>query len=335
MKMKKMRLSWLAGLFLVGFFSFSQAAEFPTKDLNGIIMWGAGGPTDIAARALTPLVEKTLGKQIILQNKTGASGAVAVQWVYNQASDGYTLLYGAQDPQIYRVMDIGQLDYKDFYPINIYARGVGVIACNVNAPWKTFADLISDAKRNPGAIKMGSTGPGALAHISASMMKAIDGVTFNHIIFPGDGPVATAIMGGHVQFSTPTMLACKEHIRAGRLRALAVLSDEPVEGMEQVPLITSFNPGYKKFLPWGWFLGAWVKRDTPDDAKKKLVDAFKKGSEDPKFKDFLKNMGAVPMGISGVEADTFLTKFQNVTTWLLHDAGAAKVSPEKFGFPRP
>ena len=90
----------------------SSCATFPTKDLSGVIQWGAGGATDNVARAVTPLVEKHLGKQVILQKKPGATGAVAVQWVYNQPSDGYTLLYGAENPLLYRVLDISQLDTK-------------------------------------------------------------------------------------------------------------------------------------------------------------------------------------------------------------------------------
>ena len=319
----------------VGFFSFAQAADFPEKDLSGIIQWGAGGGTDNVARAVTPLVEKYLGKQIVLQNKPGATGAVAVQWVHNQAADGYTLLYGAENPTLYKVLDISQLDYKDFEPIIILCRGIGVVTCNVNAPWKTLNDLFADAKSRPGVIKMGSTGPGGLAHVASCMMKAVDGVTFNHIVFPGDGPVSTAMMGGHIQVSTPSAMACRENIRAGRVRALAVIADEPVAGLEDVPLITKDHPQYKKFLPWGYFFGVWVKKNTPAAAREKLVAAFKKGSQEPKFQELLKNIGAVYMGISGAEAEKYIAHYQSVTTWLLHDAEATKASPAKFGIPKP
>jgi tripartite-type tricarboxylate transporter receptor subunit TctC len=324
----------MAGLFLVTF-SLAQAAEFPTKDFIGIIQWGAGGATDNVARAVTPLVEKYLGKQIVLQNKPGATGAVAVQWVTNQPSDGYTLLYGAENPQLYKVLDISQLDYKDFYAINVLARGVGVIVCNNNAPWKTFKDLIEDAKKQPGMIKMGSTGPGGLPFVVGAMMKAINGVTFTEIPFGGEGPGMTALQGGHVQWMTVGLTAGREHIRAGRVRPLVMVTDEPIPGLENIPLITSVFPEYKKYLPWGPYYGIWVKRDVPEDAKKKLVDAFQKGSREAKFQDFIKDFGAVYMGTYGDEADKFLRHWQSVTCWLLQDAGAAKVSPDKFGIPRP
>ncbi len=334
--MRKMK--WLYGvvaLLTVCFLASAQAEDFPAKDLTGYIQWGAGGATDNVARAVTPYVEKVLGKQVILQNKPGATGAVAVQWVHNQPSDGYTLLYGAENPLLYRVLDISQLEYKDFYPIALIARNVGVVICNVDQPWKHVNELFADAKKNPGQIKMGSTGPGGLTNVAGAMFKAINGVTFNPIVFPGEGPVITAMLGGHVQWSTVGLASAREHIRAGRLRALALVSDTSVAGLENVPLITSASADYKKFLPWGPFYGVFVKKDTPDAVKKALVDAYRKGLNDPKAQEFIKNFGSVFMGISGAEAEKFLNRWQSVTTWLLDDAKEVKFSPAKFGIPKP
>jgi len=335
--MRKMK--WLYGvvaLLTVCFLTSAQAADFPTKDLSGIIQWGAGGATDNVSRATTPYVENALGKQIVLQNKPGATGAIGLMSVYNQPADGYTLLYGAENPCIYKVLDISQIDYDAFFPVMLIARNVGVVVVNNDQPWKTLGELFEAAKKSPGTIKMGSTGPGGLPHVVSSMMKATSGVNFNHIVFQGEGPLTTAILGGHVQWSTFGMAACSEHIRAGRMRALAVVSEVPIAGVvENVPLITATSADYKKFLPWGPFYGVFVKKETPDAAKKTLVDAFKKGVGDPKAQAFIKNFGSVYMGISGAEAEKFLKQWQSTTSWLLQDAGATKVSPEKFGIPKP
>ena len=325
----------VVGMAMVGFFSLSQAADFPTKDFSGIIMWGAGGGTDNVARAVTPLVEKHLGKQIILQNKPGATGAVATQWVANQPSDGYTLLYGAENPQLYKVLDISPLDYKDFYPINVLARGVGVLVVNNNTPWKTFKEFIEDAKKQPGMIKMGSTGPGGLTSVVGAMMKGVSGVTFTEIPFGGEGPGITALLGGHVQGIAVGLTAGREHIRAGRVRPLVMVSSEPIPGLENIPTVTSIYPEYKKYLPWGPYYGVWVKKDAPEAAKKVLVDAFQKGSKEQKFQDFIKDFGAVYMGTYGDEANKFLNHSQSVTCWLMQEAGVTKASPEKFGIPKP
>ena len=332
------KIKWLCvmvALLAVGLAAPVWAADFPTKDFSGIIQWGAGGATDNVSRATTPYVEKALGKQIVLQNKPGATGAVGLMQVYNSPADGYTLLYGAENPTLYKVLEISQIDYDAFYPVMLIARNVGVVVVNNDSPYKTLGDLFADAKKNPGQVKMGSTGPGGLPHVVASMMKATSGVDFNQIVFQGEGPLTTAILGGHVQWSTFGMAACSEHIRAGRMRPLAVVSEVPIAGLENVPLITATSADYKKFLPWGPFYGVFVRKETPDAAKKVLVDAFQKGLKDPQAQAFIKNFGSVYMGIYGVEAEKFLKKWQSVTCWLLQDAGATKFSPDKFGIPKP
>jgi len=334
--MRKMKwLYGIAALLTVCFVASAQAADFPTKDISGIIQWGAGGATDNVSRATTHYVEKALGKQIVLQNKPGATGAVGLMSVYNQPADGYTLLYGAENPTLYKVLDISQIDYDAFYPVMLIARNVGVIVCNNDQPWKTLGDLFADAKKNPGQLKMGSTGPGGLPHVVSSMLKATSGVTFNQIVYQGEGPLTTAILGGHIQWTTMGMAAVREHLRAGRVRALAVVSDAPVPTLENIPLITATSADYKKFLPWGPFYGVFVKKETPDAVKKALVDAFQKGLKDPKAQEFIANFGSVYMGISGAEAEKFLKQWQSTTTWLLQDAGATKFSPDKFGIPKP
>jgi len=331
-----MRRLLILSMVLVAFgFGTAVAADFPTTDLQGVIMWGAGGATDNVARAITPNVEPLLGKSIVLINKAGGTGAISTQYVYSRPSDGYTLLYGAENPQLHRVLELSQLDYKDFYPVNILARGVGVIVVNNDTPWKTFKELIEDAKKRPGEIKMGSTGPGGLPYTVGAMIRSVTGFDVIPVPFDGEGPGVTALMGGHVDVMPAGLTAVREHIRAGRVRALAVVSDTPIPGLEDLPLITQDFPQFKKYLPWGPFYGVWVKRDVPDDVKKILVDAFQKGAATPKFESFIADFGAVMMNIHGAEADKFLLHWQSVSCWLLQDAGATKVSPETLGIPKP
>jgi tripartite-type tricarboxylate transporter receptor subunit TctC len=333
--MKKWFFSILVFAMMGGIVFSAYAADFPDRDLQGIIMWGAGGATDNVARAVTPHVEAALGKQIILVNKPGGTGAISAQYVYGRPADGYTLLYGAENPQVYRILKLSDLDYKDFYPVNVLAHGVGVIVANNNMPWNSFKDLVEDAKKRPGQIKMGATGPGGLPYTVGAMTRTVTGFDVISVPFGGEGPGITALQGGHVDFMPAGLTAVREHIRAGRVKALAVVSDTPIPGLEDIPLITKDFPEFKKYLPWGPFYGVWCKRDVPEDAKKKLVDAFHKGASQPKFQAFLKDFGAVSMNISGDEADQFLKKWQSVTCWMYQYAGAAKVSPGDLGIPKP
>ena len=136
-----------------------QAQNYPTRDIQGTIMWGAGGATDNLARVLAPAVEADLGQKIVLVNRPGGVGAIATQYVHSRPADGYTILFGAENPQLHRVLGLAQLDYKDFYPVMIMGRNVQVFVVRPDAPWKTLTELVNDIKARPGQIRVGSTGP--------------------------------------------------------------------------------------------------------------------------------------------------------------------------------
>jgi tripartite-type tricarboxylate transporter receptor subunit TctC len=310
-------------------------AEFPERNLLGVIMWGAGGATDVVARAVTPHVEPALGKKIVLENKPGATGAISTQYVNARPADGYTLLYGAENPQLHKVLAVAQLDYADFYPVSILARGVAVIVANNDMPWRSFKELVEDARARPGAIKMGGTGPGGLPYVVGALLQTVTSLDVTTVPFEGEGPGVTALLGGHVDFMPVGVGAAAEHVKAGRVRALAVVNAEELEMLPGVPPITRDFAEFGKYLPWGPFYGIFVKRDVPDEAKAKLVAAFKAGADSAEFQRLMTDRGNVMMSISGDEADEFLKRWQSVTAWLLQDAGAAKVSPEEFGIPRP
>lgn len=333
--MKRLAFMLILSVVAVSSLATAYAADFPQKDLQGIIMWGAGGATDNVARAITPHVEPFLGKQFVLINKPGGTGAISTQYVYSQPPDGYTILFGAENPQVHRILQLSDMDYKDFYPINILGRGVGVVVANKDMPWNSFKDLVEDAKKRPGEIKMGSTGPGGLPYTVGAMAKAVTEFEVTPVPFKGEGPGVTALLGGHVDFLPAGITAVREHIRAGRVKALAMVSDKPIPGLEDIPLITQDFPAFEKYLPWGPFYGVWCKKDVPDAAKMKLVEAFQKGASQPQFQEFLKDFGTVSMNISGDEADKFLRKWQSTTNWMYEYAGATKVSPADLGIPKP
>lgn len=313
----------------------AAAQDFPEREMLGVIMWGAGGATDVVARGVTPVVEEALGKPIVMLNKAGAAGAISVAYVNAAPSDGYTILYGAENPQLHGVMGLSELDYGSFYPVNILGRGVAVVVVKADAPWQSFKELVEDAQSRPGEIKMGSTGPGGLPHVVGALLNSVAPHEVTAVPFDGEGPGLTALQGGHVDYMPSGISAAAELIKGGQLRALAVVNAEPIEGFPDVPPITNDYPDMAKYLPWGPFYGVFVKADTPDDVKARLVDAFKVGAEAESFTTLMANRGNVMMNISGDEASDFLKKWQAVTTWVLHDSGATKRSPEEFGIARP
>lgn len=328
-------LGAVAGLAMLTAGTAGLAADYPAKDLQGVIMWGAGGATDTVARAVTPLVESALGKQIVLVNKPGGTGAISTAFVAARPADGYTLLYGAENPQLHKVLQLSQMDYADFFPVNILAHGVAVIVANNDTPWTSVKDLVADAQKRPGEIKMGSTGPGGLPHVVGSLLKTVIEFPVTAVPFDGEGPGITALLGGHVDFMPAGLSAAAEHIKAGRVKVLAVVNREELAALPGVPPITADFAGFGKYLPWGPFYGVFVNRDVPDAAKARLVEAFKQAAADPKFVELMVGRGNIMMNIAGAEADDFLRNWQSTTAWVLHEAGATKVSPEQFGIPKP
>ena len=308
--------------------------NYPETDLVGYIMWGAGGGTDNVARALTPLVEKKLGKSIVLQNKVGATGAIATQYVYDQKPDGYSLLYGAENPQLYGVMDISKLSYSDFEPIILIGRETAIVVVGADSKYNTIEELIEDAKENPNKINLGTTGPGGLPFVVASLLKTASQVEFNQIPFDGDGPVITALLGNHVDVTVTKLSAAGELLRAGKVKLLASISNDPIEGFEDVPAIGKVLPEYAKYLPWGPFYGVFVHKETPIEIVEKLQKIYKEAFKEAQYQNFLENAAITPMGTSGDEAKEFLENWQQISSWLLYDSGGAKISPDTLGIER-
>jgi tripartite-type tricarboxylate transporter receptor subunit TctC len=317
------------------FTSANVSDSYPTRNIQGVIMWCAGGATDTMSRAITPYVEPLLDQEVVLTNRSGGAGAISTKYVHNRKPDGYTLLYGAENPQLHGVLGLSDVDYSEFYAVNVLARGISVIVAHPDTPWRSLEELMEDVKARPGEVRMGSTGPGGLPYVVGAMLASANEFDVIPVPFDGDGPAITALLGGHVDFLPSGYTATSEHIRAGRLRALAVVNHEEIDLLPGIPPLTQDYPEFGKFLPWGPFYGVWVDKDAPQDVKTRLTTAFHEAASNPEFSQFVEDFGAISMNVSGEEADQFLEKWQSVTTWLLHDAGATKKSPEAYGIPKP
>ncbi|MCO6384664.1 tripartite tricarboxylate transporter substrate binding protein [Oceanicola sp. 502str15] len=311
-------------------------AEYPEKEIQGFIQWGAGGSTDTVMRSVTPHAEEALGGTIVMQNMTGGVGAIALNHVSGADADGYSLLMGAENPLLYKVMGLGDKDYSDFIPLILLARGTPLLVANNDAPFDDYQGFVDYVKANPGEIRIGATGPGGLPSVITAMMNEVEGdLDMIAVPYDGDGPALTAMQGGAVDVMPAVLGAAIEGVRAGNMKALAVFDVEAAAKLPDVPIVTSFNEGYNTFLPWGSFFGVFAPKDTPEDVVAKLSEAFATGAEHPDFLALMDDRGFKMMNISGDEAQAFLDKWQQGTTWLLNDAGLTKASPEEFGIARP
>lgn len=311
------------------------AQDYPTREIQGTIMWGAGGATDNLARVLAPAAEEELGQRIVLVNRPGGVGAIAMQHVNSRPSDGYNILFGAENPQLHKVLGLAELDYEAFYPVMIMGRNIQVFVVNPDARWNTLTELVEEIQANPGQIRMGATGPGGSPAVSMGMLNSVVEAEVTQVPFDGEGPGLTALQGGHVDFMPVSLPAASELLRAGRVRGLAVLDAERLEQFPDIPPITDEFPDLAQYLPWGSFQGVFVKNDVPDDVKETLTAAFAAAMDKERVAEFIKGSGMVRMGISGEEAIDFTKRWQSVTSWILHATGDAQVSPEEVGIPRP
>ncbi|MDG1282609.1 MAG: tripartite tricarboxylate transporter substrate binding protein [Pseudorhodobacter sp.] len=314
----------------------ATAQDYPTKEIQGIIQWGAGGSTDTVMRSVTPHAEAALGGTVVMQNMTGAVGAIALNYVVDAEADGYTLLMGAENPMLYKIMGLGDEDYSAFTPINLLARGTPLLVANVNAPFDDYAGMLAYIAANPGELKMGATGPGGLPSVITAMMNTVEGkLDVIAVPYDGDGPALTALQGGAIDVMPAVLGAAIEGVRAGNMKPLLVFDTKTNATLPDVQIATDANAGYATYLPWGPFFGVFAKNGTPDNVIAALTSAYATAAENPEFVDLMNGRGFTMMNISGEEATDFLSKWQQGTAWLLDDAGLTKASPADFGIARP
>lgn len=322
----------LAGMGGIG---TARAGDYPEREINAVIQWGAGGGTDVVMRAYTPHAEQALGRKIVMQNKPGAAGAIGANHVLRQPADGYTLLMAAEPQALFRVMGLASFDYDQFYPINIAAMANSILlVARPDAPWNSMTELLEHVQANPRKVKQYLSGQGGLPFTMNAMIRSLTSFETLQVPFDGDGPAIAALQGGHLDIGFMGLGVVADHLKAGRLKALAVV-DTKAHG--DIPPVTDTPAlaGWKKYLPWGSWYGVFVRKETPDDVKAKLVAAYRKAGDDPQFRQMMESRGNTVLNISGEEAEAFIRKFQSTTAWLYQEAGAAKKDPASLGIPRP
>lgn len=311
------------------------AAEYPKREVQGIIQWGAGGATDTVSRAMQARAEEALGGRIIMINRTGGTGLLATRYVMSRPTDGYSMLFGSDSPLTYQVLGLADMDYSAFYPVAIPGQAIIVIMVPADSPYTSLEELVAAVRENPGALKMAGYGPGTNADVTSTMLRTQGAFEPTVVPFDGEGPGITAMLSGAVDFVVSGLSSAGPIIQSGRARALAVFSDEEFENLPGVPPVTDTFPELAKYLPWGSFYGAFVSKDAPEEAKQALVAAFKAAMEDPEFEEMMVGRGHEMLRLSGDEAEAYMKRWQSVTSWLLYEGGSAKKSPEEFGIARP
>lgn len=312
----------------------SESAAYPTKSIQGSIMWSAGGICDTVSRAAGLVAQEELGQSIVFTNRAGSGGGVSTAYVNAQAADGYELLFGAENPQIAKVMGTSELDYDDFYPICLLSNSYGGIYVAKDSKYQTVEDLFNDMLANPGKVIAATTGAGGLPETAATIIRSISGTEPNMVPFDGENECAIAVMGGNADFAVSTLGSIASFYQSGDIRILAMFHNERLEGFDDVPAITEIYPEYNEVLPWGPFYGVFVKQGTDQAIIDTLTTAFSKACEAPDFQELVASKGCFVMNMTGDEAVEYLKKYRATTSYMLYDSGVATIDPASVGIER-
>lgn len=195
-------------------------------------------------------------------------------------------------------------------------------------------DILSFVQANPRRVRQYLSGIGTVPFTVNLMISRLTRFETLMVPFDGDGPAIAALQGGHLDIGFLTSAAAIEHVRAGRLKALGVLSDQPFQGIAPMTNAPSLA-GLPRFLPWGAWFGVFVRREVPDAAKARLVAAFREAGNNPDYRRMMEGRGNTMLNLGGDEAQRFINRWTSTTAWLYQDAGQARVNPETLGIPRP
>lgn len=281
--------------------SSADGAEFPGKDIRLIVPWAAGGSGDLTARTIAPLLEKDLGVSVIVENKPGANGSVAYNWLAEQDPDGYNLSLMGVEVATLQFMDY-DIKPENYAPIGQGLSGPGAIAVPVDSPYKTLQDLVDDAKAKPGKLTFSSPGIGSVWDSPAAGLQQLADIKLTSVPFDGSAPAVAAAAAGDVTFSIDAIGSQKVQVEGGKLRYLAMLTDERDPNNPDVP--TAKESGVD--LQNASWVGIMAPKGTPEDVVKKLSDAMEKAVADPGYQEVIKNSNLVPTSRNATEMATFI-----------------------------
>jgi tripartite-type tricarboxylate transporter receptor subunit TctC len=268
----------------------ARAQSYPSRPLRMIIGYPPGGSADITARLTGQWLSEQLGQPVVIESRPGAATNLATEAVVRAAPDGYTLLLvapaNAINATLYDKLNFNFL--SDMAPVAGIIRFPNVVVVTPSLPIKTIPELIAYAKANPGKLNMASSGNGSTIHMSGELFKMMTGINMIHVPYRGGAPALTDLMGGQVQVMFDNIPTSAEHIKAGKLRGLAVTSTERSAVLPDLPTVAEFLPGYEASA---WY-GLAVPRHTPGEVIDRINKAANAILADPKAQARFADLGA-------------------------------------------
>ncbi|MCM5569919.1 tripartite tricarboxylate transporter substrate binding protein [Burkholderiaceae bacterium FT117] len=297
------------------------AQSFPDRPLRLVVPFPPGGPTDIVGRPLAQLLGEALGQPVVVDNRGGAGGSIGADAVAKAAPDGYTLLMGTVGTNAINGALYTKLPHdpvRDFTPIALVASAPVAVVVNPAAPIGSIKDLIDQARAKPGSVSFGSAGNGTPGHLTGVMFASAAGVSLQHVPYKGSAPAITDLLGNQIPMMFDPLQSVIQHVRSGKLRALAISGKTRSPVLADVPTLD--EAGVKDFESTAWW-GVFAPAGLPADVAAKLREAVAKVVTSAAYKEKLGNLGVEPSKDPGS-----LAEFQKreVAKWgkAVRDSGA-------------
>jgi tripartite-type tricarboxylate transporter receptor subunit TctC len=272
-----------------------NAQQYPSRPVHLVVGFPPGGGVDIAARTLAPKFSELLGQPVVIDNKPGAGTNIANEYVARSAPDGYTLLMNtaavAINMALYKNLPFDTL--RDFAPVSVFSESPNMLVVNAKLPAANMKELLAMARANPGKLNYSSAGAGTTQHLSAELLKLRTGISMVHVPYKGTAPSLTALIAGEVDLSFANVPPILQHVKSGRLRALASTGEKRAELMPEVP--TMKESGVDGVEVTVWF-GVLAPAATPREVVATLSSAVARAAHDPETRKRLTEQGAEPVG---------------------------------------
>ena len=314
----------------------ATAQDYPSRDINAVIVWAAGGGTDTANRLVMAEMEEHLPVRINVTNRTGGvGGSAGMSYVFEQPADGYTLA-GISESVVTAGVQGGWDQRMDVWYPFIIGGSPDLVSVSSDAPWQSLQELIEAAKEEPGEIPAGASAAGSIHHLNLLALEKGTGASFNYIPYDGSAPAQNAAVAGEVQVVVTSLAEQQQLLQAGRLRPLAMLVPKGVElNGTSIPSAFDTYPDLTQHLPIKQAIGFAVLDAAPDDVKQTLTEAFDAAMASDKVQTWLADNYYEPSGASGEAAKKEFARLESLFAWTLYDLGAASVDPATLGIPKP
>ena len=314
--------------------SFAQATWKPTKPINLIVPWAAGGSTDQVTRITAAEIEKILGQKIVVVNQPGASGSIGTKNAWDAPRDGYTWTAGAaQDLGAYQSLGMLNAGIKDWH-LFLNVANVPVVSVNPSTSYQNIKQLIDAMKIKPD-LKVATAGVTSGGHNAMEAIAAATGVKYRHVTYDGGNPAVVSTVSGETDLTTQLAVEQAEMIRGKRLRPLATVSDQPleIEGFGIIEPISKSLPGFK--APANYF-GIFIPKGVPAEVSATIEKIWASNiANNEALKKYAANRGALFGPHAGDAAQTAAFPAVQANVWLLHSGGKTKVSPDTVGITKP